>query len=306
MKTKKILENKDLNVALIAPSRGTTPEKLSRAIKRMKDLGFKEVLYRKSLLNKKLGYWSGTYTQRVEEINKFFQDQKVDIIWCLNGGISSLELIPGIDFREIKKNKKIFIGFSDITSLQQAFLHYSKMESVQFYMPGTKEWFNNKQELELLRKIINLEDYTLKINPKKIYQEGFAKSTLVGGCLELIANTLGTKHEINTKKKILYLEDTGFTPQKIYHYLSLLHNAEKFKEIKGLILAKMENCGNYLPYIKIFLKKITDKKIPIIIELNSGHYKIKAPIILGGKCTINTKENKIVLGFSDDFKKELR
>lgn len=282
-----------MRVALICPSRGRIPETVDKAVNRLEEAGF-EVIKGKFLIKKEL-YWSGTAEERAQDINKAFASKNIDLIWCISGGLTSLELIPLLDYNTIRQNKKLFIGYSDITSIQHALFHYADLPTIQFYMPGSDDWIEEKDE-EHLNDILKHKDVSIPIKQEQIFSEGETEGTLIGGCLDLLCSTIGTEHEIQTNGKILYLEDANISPQRLYNDLTHLMLTGKFDNIKGLIMAGIWGKSNFQPYIELFLNKL-NLKIPIILNLDAGHMEHKYPIILGAKVKINTKVKTIEFEF---------
>ncbi|MBT3642387.1 LD-carboxypeptidase [archaeon] len=290
----------DFKVALVAPSRGTDFVKLELAKKRLNSLGIADIVYRKDICERSLGYWSGDFKKRAEELNDFFRDDSIDIIWCLNGGYTCLELIPYLDFNLIRGSRKLFIGFSDITSIQYAMFYFSGLETIQFHMPGVSGWMNTVGEIKMFEKLLTFGGNSFKISDEQIYSQGSSSGILIGGCISLLCGTLGTGHELDTRGKILYLEDANVSPQRLYNDLCHLHLSGKFEKITGLVISKMANCGDYKPFLDLFLEKLNLLSIPIIKEFDAGHCDFKIPIVLGGECSIDSEKKNIFFGFSQN------
>jgi len=270
-------------VAIVAPSYSMSRLTLSRAIKRLTALGF--TIYYEKL--PKLLKWSGTFSERGIQLSNYFKNSDVDIVWALRGGMASSAIIPYIDFESISKNKKLFIGYSDITSLQLALYKFSNLSSYQFYMPGALTWMNTGEDFDFLTKILQEEDYSTTINDNQIRRSGLADSEIVGGCLDLICSSLGTPYELDTNGKILFLEDVRISPERYVNELNHLKLAGKFDNIKGLIVGKIVSCKNNLDYLEVFLNDI-NLSVPIVIEFDSGHTLKKIPVPLGSRCKLDT------------------
>lgn len=298
---KNFLEDRGLTVALVAPSRAPTKKTLSKAIKRLKYLGVNKVKVRNDILNPRLSFWAGSPITRANEIKNNFEDSEVDVIWCLNGGLSCLEILPYLNFDNLSQNK-LLVGYSDITSLQQFMLSNYGIESVQYFMPGVDDWIKADKEFDFLENVLDRRDSVLRIRSDQVHSKGQTSGFLVGGCLDMLCSTLGTDHEIDTKGKILYLEDANISATRLYNDLCHLYLAGKFDGIAGLLIAKIDNCKSYKEFLDLFLEKLSDEKFPIVKEIPAGHHKRKFPFVIGGKCHIDTKKKEIVSGFSDSFK----
>jgi muramoyltetrapeptide carboxypeptidase len=305
-KTKKsLLKLKTIKIGLIAPSYWVSKGSREIAIKRLKQIGFSKIDAFKDLFKKEL-FWGGSPLQRAQTINDFFKDESTKIIWCLRGGFASISVIEHLDFETIKNNKKLLIGYSDITIIQLALLAKADLPSIQFYMPGTKNWLRTKLDMKYLEKILTGKNYTSKITEKQIIRKGNASAQITGGCLDLIASTLGTSFEIDTENKILFLEDANIPADRFYNLLYTLKFANKLNNLKGLIIGKIHNCKEYKKYLKLFLKDLKKTTTyPIITEYNAGHTVIKIPIPIGGNCKIDSEKRKVSFSFPKEFKEFL-
>ena len=139
-KRKRVIKPKRLKqgdtLGVIAPSSSVPDHVVERAIKNLEDLGFK-VQLGKNCRNQR-GYLAGTDAERLEDLHWAFSDKSIDGIWCIRGGYGATRLLPNIDFKLIKKNPKVFIGYSDITALHVAI--FQRTGLVTFHGPvGTSE-----------------------------------------------------------------------------------------------------------------------------------------------------------------------
>ncbi|MFP4119130.1 MAG: LD-carboxypeptidase [Candidatus Woesearchaeota archaeon] len=302
---KNTFKNTDLSIGLVAPSYWVSKKSRLLAKERLKHLGFSKIDAESDLFKKRY-FWGGTPKQRAEVINKFFSDDSIDIIWCLRGGFASIAVLEHLDFDTIANNKKLFIGYSDITTLQLAMMAKSNLPSVQFYMPGTKNWMTSENDIKYLSAILTGSDYKAKIKDKQIYTSGFAEGQIVGGCMDLVVSSLGTPHEIDTDGKILFIEDANIPPDRFYNMLYVLKFAGKLKNLKGLIVGKIYNCKDYQEYLQLFLDELRETvTYPIIIDYKSGHTFTKIPIPLGGYCVIDTDAKETRFSFPESFKEFL-
>jgi muramoyltetrapeptide carboxypeptidase len=277
-------------IALIAPSKGTTKEKLGLALGRLDGMGFPDVICRSNILDRDLDYWSGLVKERAKEINEYFLSDSVDIIWAMSGGYGSLEVLPELNYSEIKGRGKFFVGYSDITSLSIALLQKADVKSVQFHMPGSRDWVVSDLEVDLFKAVLDGKGYQISLDDRQVVFEGAAEAELVGGCLSVICKTLGTEYEIDTDGKILYLEDVAEVGPRFYAYLCQLELAGKFDNVKGVVFAKVRDSDDYLPFLERFCERLREKNIPVVKEFLSGHNEVKVPIVIGGRYCLNTSE----------------
>ena len=277
-------------VALASPSSPTA--ELDLAVKRVVDLGF-NVVFEK--LPRYLS-WEGTPKERAEQLNRFFKDQKIDIIWCLRGGMGSAAVIPHIDFSIVRENRKPFIGYSDITILQLALLKHSGLRSIQFYLPAvTTGWFSSDEEISLLRSILDEKPIIWPIARNNVYRDGIAEGEVAGGCLDLVCSSIGTPHEIDTYDKVLFLEDVNISAARLYNFLYHLKMSGKLDRIRGLAFSKIPRCTTGREHLHEFFREFDIS--PMLFGLDFGHTKKKMPLLLGGYSIIDTERGQITMSF---------
>ena len=272
-------------------------EYINASISLMEAVGFK-VKFGKYVFENTLGY--GTLPQkRAEDINQMFKDDEVKAIFCAKGGEDSNCCLDYLDYELIKRNPKIICGFSDNTSVLDVI--NEKCNMVTFSGPTFKSltsWGTEDAYLEVMEKFVQAKKLIGKENDTYItIKEGKAEGKLVGGNLELFSRLITGKYAVETKGKILFLEELGYeaSPEVVNKNIYYLKQNGVFDNIAGLWV------GNYEHPSKVSLEDIIctaleDKKLPIIKSNNFGHINQKSIIPIGAKAKIDTdKELKIEL-----------
>jgi muramoyltetrapeptide carboxypeptidase len=285
-------------IGLIAPASAENKNTIQTGIDFLKAKGFK-IKEGKYIYNR-FGYLAGTDIERSEDLINMFLDPSVKMILCIRGGYGSMRTLPYIDFNIIKNNPKIFVGFSDITTYLNIF--YSKCGLITFHGPMLNSNFDDVTFKCLLDTIMGgYNPYTIS-NPKNIrtkcnFNEP-SEGILVGGNLSLICSTLGTNYELDTKDKILFLEDVNEEPYSIDRKLTQLILSNKLQQCRGIILGQFTNCT--LPHYErsLTLDEIIDDRIlklnkPTICNFMSGHDYPKLTLPIGAKVRINSKHGSI-------------
>lgn len=322
----KHLEKGDL-VGVVSPSSSIInfPRRLKRGIKALEGLGLRVVLGRNA--KKAFGHNAGTPEERAEDINNFFSDNKVKAIIASTGGYNANAVLPFIDFDLIKKNPKIFCGFSDITVLNLAIntqaklvtfngptvlptlgefkgpfdytIHYFKkalfdsrpMGHLKYSDKFTEEMLWWETEDNKKRKLVSAR-------PPKIVYNGIAEGILWGGNLETLGFLLGTKYVKCPNKSILFLEEAGGSTSDIERKLVHLEQLGIFKKIKGLIFGRPCNLftnskdRNLYDILLYFAKKYN---IPVIADVDCGHTNPIATFPIGVKVILNTKNGPEII-----------
>lgn len=289
-------------VAIIAPASPSDKNLIDKCIASLNELGLKVVIGESCLSEH--GFLSGTDDIRANDINCMFADKNIKGIFALRGGYGCARLLDLIDFKLIKKNPKIFIGYSDITALHIAINQKSKLITYHGPMIST-ELIKGLDEYsaEYYKKFIfeheKIEDL---LNPEgnslEIINNGIASGELIGGNLSLICSSLGTKYEINTKNKILFLEEVDEVPYKVDRMLTHLKQSGKLKEANGIILGAFTNCiapnnKKSLSLQEVFNEIILPLKKPTISNLACGHCLPTLTLPLGEKVLLDANNKKI-------------
>ena len=295
-------------IGLIAPSSSITDAKLEKAIGNMESLGLKVKLGK--YVKEVNGYLAGTDAQRLEDLHSMFADDSVDGIWCIRGGYGATRILPKINFKLIKKNPKVFIGYSDITAFTQAIFQETGL--ICFHGPVASSTFSDYTVKHL--KAILMEPtptHTFEYaedndsNEDKSYRtevirSGRATGELVGGNLTLLASMVGTKFHWDVKNKLVFIEDIGEKPYRIDRMLTQLLQTSNFEKAAGVILGVFEDCeadsdDRSLTLMETLKGQFEPLGIPVIYGLSFGHIKNHFVMPLGIKATMDTEKRTVTL-----------
>jgi muramoyltetrapeptide carboxypeptidase len=240
-------------------------------------------------VGKRLGYLGGTIEERLDDLHSMFADSSVRGVFAIRGGYGSPQLLDRIDYDLIHRNPKVFIGYSDITALHVAI--HKKTGLVTFHGPVTTSAFTNYTQTWYFRalfdprplgKLTNPTDTNL-LRPEhrlRTVRSGKARGRLIGGNLSLVAATLGTPYEIDTRGRILFIEDVEEQPYSIDRMLTHMHLAGKLQDAAGVIWGECADCGprDYKPSFESTLSvgEVVDRilgqlKVPVLSGLTIGH-----------------------------------
>ena len=285
-------------IGLISPS--SSPDDLSKiesGVRYLEKLGYQvEVGKNVGLVH---GYFAGNDSERLSDLHYMFKKKEVKAIFTIRGGYGSTRLLDKINYELIRKNPKIFVGFSDITALQLAFL--KKAGLVTFAGPMLAVNFHEEIDSEMeeifWRTLTSNRKLGKLQNPdnEKIYvlNKGRGEGRLVGGSLTILSSLLGTNYLPEFKNKILMLEEVCEPPYKIDRLFNQLRLANVFKQIKGIILARFVDCyESDLQKKTLTLNQVIEDyfhklSIPVLYNIKHGHIKQNLTIPLGINCKIN-------------------
>jgi muramoyltetrapeptide carboxypeptidase len=262
-------------VGIVAPASNIQPAMLQAGVEALHKLGYKPV-YLGSIFDRDL-YFAGTLDRRAKELEEMFVRDDVRAILCARGGYGSNYLLSKLDPQKIVPNPKIFVGYSDITTLLTCFADAAGM--VTFHGPMVTKDFANPDGVDLASweaAVGGLSHWKLDLGPGvEALAEGQAEGILYGGCLSMLAASLGTPHEIRTHGTILFIEDIAAKPFQIDRMLMQLKLAGKLKEVRGVVFGEMIDClqsrDQDYTLKEVILRVVGDLGIPIAYGLRSGH-----------------------------------
>lgn len=244
--------------------------------------------------NSRWGYAAGRPEDRARDLEEAFADPAVDAILCLNGGHAAHMVLRHLDYDLIRANPKPFVGFSDITHLHAALAAETGL--VTFWGPvfgqlGRAAGFTRDRLLKALTSTEAVGVVDPSGPPARTIAPGVAVGELVGGTSSILSSLLGTPWEVDTRGKILLLEDVGEEPCRVHRYLVHLLNAGKLEQCAGVCLAEYVNCGpqtvrpmwhgESLTIEEAFEHVLAPLGIPVMYGLPLGHGPLLQTVPLG-------------------------
>ena len=231
-------------------------------------------------------YLAGRDADRADELTQAIEDPSVQAIIALRGGYGCARIVPLLNDRRVRENCKIFIGFSDLTTLH---LFLNKRGWITFHGPmAANEALaeisaeNEKHLLSLLTDPGYRPEF--RFPQVESWSSGMAEGVLTGGCLSLVTASLGTPYEIQTEGKILFLEDTGEPPYRIDRMITHLRLAGKLDSTAGLLLGQFSDCGRPeedYSVNDVLRDVLSGLNIPILANFPSGHIRDNWTLPLG-------------------------
>lgn len=295
-------------IGMITPGSYISDEALEKAVANVESLGFKVKLSKN--IRAKRGFNAGTDIERLLDLHTMFTDDQVDGIWCARGGYGCTRLLPYIDYQMIKKHPKVFIGYSDVTALLNAF--YLKTDLIGFHGPVGASEFTDYTRENLLAVIVEGKSphaITLSENNKNSEDTAFharqliyGKPTgrLLGGNLSLLASMAGTEWEPDYKGSITFLEDVGEKPYSVDRMLTQLRQSKSFKQSAGIALGIFNDCAapkeeDSLSLAQTVNDRIGDLRIPSVYGLSFGHIDDQFTLPVGVEAELDTRTQTLTL-----------
>jgi muramoyltetrapeptide carboxypeptidase len=274
-------------IGVVAPAGSVEPESLEAGIAAIRAEGF-EVELSHGIFERK-GYLAGDAKERANDLLDYFRRSDIDAIFCARGGFGSIQVLPYLSV-ELKKYPKIFVGYSDITVLLNWLRQFCGM--VTFHAPMVAMDFArglSEQSRAYLWRVLSGETRTWKLDLEETIRPGRAESELMGGCLSILVTTLGTPYEVDTRGKLLFLEDIGEQPYRVERMLTHLKMAGKLDKVAGVLFGDFTNCDGDGPRdVKQVIKDLfVDAPYPVVMGMKAGHAEENLTLPFGAKMLLD-------------------
>jgi muramoyltetrapeptide carboxypeptidase len=259
-------------IGIVAPASNIQRDQLELGVARLRELGYQVVLG-DSVLDKDL-YFAGSPQARARDLMQMFERSDVKAVVCARGGYGANYLLPLLDLDVIVRNPKPLIGYSDVTCLL-TWLH-DEIGLVTFHGPMAAKDFAHNDGVDLESWFSALEGNSkFEVTPTKALASGEAEGELYGGCLSILAASLGTPYEFESGDTILFLEDIGTKPYQVDRMLMQIKYAGKFDGVRAIVFGLMQDCvqpgGQDYTLEDVILRVLGDLGVPIAFGLPSGH-----------------------------------
>jgi muramoyltetrapeptide carboxypeptidase len=262
-------------VGIVAPASNVKRADLEAGCEALQRAGYR-TLYFDSIFEKDI-YFAGSVIRRARELEDMFERDDVRAIICARGGYGANYLLRELDLETIKAHPKIFVGYSDITTLLTYFHDVAGL--ITFHGPMTaKDWAHeNGVDLPSWHAAVSGAipwDVALGAGASGLV-EGHAEGILYGGCLSILVASLGTPYEIRTANKILFLEDLAAKPFQIDRMLMQLKLGGHLDGVRGIVFGEMLDClqtaNQDYTLQDVVTRVIGDLGVPVAFGVKSGH-----------------------------------
>jgi muramoyltetrapeptide carboxypeptidase len=301
-------------VGMVAPaSNAYELEEIQIAKETMEQYGFKVVLGKH--ITGQYGYLAGTDQERAADINEMFSRADIRGVVTFSGGYGCSRLLPLLDYELIRKNPKVIVGHSDITSLLLAI--HRKTGLITFHGSSGLTGVGDYARSHFRRSMMATSTIGEVAKPPQTAAgevernhrlvtivPGRATGQLVGGNLTLVTNLLGTPYEPDTQGKIFFLEDIGEEPYRIDRMLTQLWLAGKFQAAAGIALGHFVDCypkefqpsfPQTLSLETVFRDRFEPLQKPTLYNLMFGHIRENAVLPIGAIATLDATTKTLTI-----------
>ncbi|HXU28360.1 MAG TPA: LD-carboxypeptidase [Bacteroidia bacterium] len=285
-------------IAIVATARKISAEELAFAIETLKAWGLQPVLGKNIYAIE--NQFAGSDEQRAEDLQWAINDDSIKAILIARGGYGTVRIVDAIDFTKLKTNPKFIIGYSDVTVLHSHINTHIGVPTMHATMPINFD--KNAEAVETLRKCLFGEKVAYQFETHPLNKTGGVNGVLVGGNLSLLYALSGTASDIDTKGKILFLEDLD---EYLYHIDRMMLNLKrsgKLANLKALVIGSFTDMkDNAVPFGKtaeeIILDAVKEYNYPICFNFPAGHIDKNFALYFGKEINLKISQTNCSLSF---------
>ncbi|MCX7172911.1 MAG: LD-carboxypeptidase [Proteobacteria bacterium] len=297
-------------VGLITPSGHADQEKIDKCVGNLRSMDLKVKLGKN--IRALRGNFAGTAQQRLEDFHAMFADPEIKGIWAAHGGSGAIGLLASLDYELIRRNPKVFVGYSDITALHLAILRRTGL--VTFHGPVASSSFSDYSVTHLHAVLMSPQpEYVIPMAEEnrskaaaspnfavRTLRSGIAEGTLVGGNLSLLCALVGTPYAADFKRAIIFLEEIGEAPYRIDRMLTQLELSQGFRDAAAVMLGVFEKCGPpdsdpSLSLDETIDDHLSNSSIPAVYGYSFGHIGHQFTLPMGVKARLDTEKQTLTL-----------
>ncbi|MBT0607219.1 LD-carboxypeptidase [Aequorivita echinoideorum] len=292
VKTPAYLKKGD-TVAIVSTARKISKETIEPALHLLEKWGLKYVLG--ETIGAEENQFAGSDALRKKDFQNMMDDPSISAIWCAKGGYGTVRMLDGLDFSEFVKNPKWIVGYSDVTVLH-SHIHTLGIETLHAQICENIEKKSEEARRTLYASLFGENASLNYISEKHSGNKfGTAEGQLVGGNLSILYSLCGSASAIDTRGKILFIEDLD---EYLYHVDRMMLNLKRngmLKNLAGLIVGGMTTMhDSKIPFGKTAEEIITDAiseyNYPVCFNFPAGHIDDNRALIFGRKIKLEISE----------------
>ncbi|GGV73402.1 putative carboxypeptidase [Streptomyces gelaticus] len=273
-------------IAVVSPSGPVPADRLDAGLDVLRGWGLEPVEAPHAReIHPELDYLAGTDEARARDLQEAWCDPAVDAVICARGGYGVHRMVDLVDWAAMRAaGPKVFIGYSDITVLHEAFALRMGLATLHGPMAGTETFLKDPDTQESLRATLFEPESvrTLGLPTARVLVPGRARGITYGGCVSLLAADIGTPHaRTSARGGLLVIEDTTEDPYNIDRILTQLLRAGALDGIAGVACGSWAGCGPYEEVRAVLADRLGPLGVPVVEELGFGHGPTALTIPLG-------------------------
>ncbi|MCU0453432.1 MAG: LD-carboxypeptidase [Bacteroidetes bacterium] len=291
-------------IALIAPA-STPPnqERINGGVAYLERRGYRVVVGKH--VTDVHGYLAGTDDARLEDLNEFIRNPDVRGIFAIRGGYGTPRILDGVDYGALRRDPKVFVGYSDLTALQLAIFARTTMVTFSGPMAGVEMWkeidpFTESHFWDMVEGIserIVLRNPT--DHPVRVLRGGTAEGTLIGGNLSLLQCLIGTQYLPALHGTVMAIEDVDEAPHRVDRMLAQLKNAGALHDAAAVLYGQFTDCvpsdptKPFLSIDQVLEDYVSAIHGPVLKDMMFGHIPQKFTLPLGVRVRVDGDKGEV-------------
>jgi muramoyltetrapeptide carboxypeptidase len=280
-------------IAILSTARKVSLQELEAAIRTFERWGLEVVLGQ--TIGASYNQFAGDDALRLQDFQQMLDNPEIKAIVCARGGYGTTRIIDQVDFRKFQQHPKWVIGFSDVTTIH-SHIHNLGLETIHATMPVLFSKEGTAEAIESLRQVLFGQEVQYTAPTHNFNRTGIAQGQLVGGNLSMLHTLTGTRSDIDTRSKILFLEDLDEYLYHIDRMLVHLDRSGKLSQLAGLIVGHMSDMhDNAIPFGKDACEIIAEHtgkyNYPVCYNFPVGHEPHNLAIVCGREARLEVSES---------------
>src|SRR6186713_885736 len=292
-------------IGITAPAGYITSEEIRSAVQKMESWGYK--IQVGETIDKRDFTFGGTDEERTKDFQKMLDDPKIKAIMCARGGYGVVRIIDKLNWEKFKTKPKWIIGFSDVTVIHSHLNKNFGIASIHSKMCNSfpDDWSLAEpiqiETIESIQLALSGEKMKYSAAPNPQNKLGTADGVLIGGNLKMLETLAGTRSDIDTVGKILFVEDTGEYLYSIDRMFWNLERTGKLAGLQGLVIGgfkiKPDDPGDEFgrTLYDIVLDRVKAYRFPVCFDFPVGHQKNNYALKYGMPHRLTVTAEKVML-----------
>jgi muramoyltetrapeptide carboxypeptidase len=243
----------------------------------------------------KKGYLAGDDPRRLAELRRALDEEGTRAIVCARGGFGATRLLEGLDVAQVKRARKLLVGFSDVTALHAT---WARAQVGSLHGPMVA-WLGRANDDARADWVAALEGRTLHVRGLRPIVRGRAQGVLLGGNLAVLASLVGTPYAPPLHGAVLFLEEVGEAPYRIDRMLTQLRHARWFDGVRAIVVGDLVRCApgeHGVSAEEVLSERLGDLGVPVLTGLRSGHGETNHTLPLGARVVVDADLGTLVEG----------
>lgn len=279
-------------IHVVSPASPITPQELEIGLEPFRSWGYDIRLGQHVFARD--GFLAGSDEARAQDLERAFADEEASMVLCSRGGYGCARLLEHLDIQSLAASRKLFAGFSDVTSLHLA-LNAHGLPTLHAPMPLTLNRERAPWVYRSLRRNLEGDVATPEEAPGgKCLTPGQGEGIVTGGCLCLLTDSIGTRYPLECEGKIVIIEDVDEPPHRVDAMLTHLLNEGSIRRAAGIVVGEMTRTDERaddgigaVPWRDIVADRLAGLGIPAIVEYPIGHAPQMLTVPLGVRARID-------------------